>query len=98
MFVTQAGVIVARYTNDDGLSYAVGVGLPVQSHTLASLAGTWNAIGLSAERAGDAYTAVTGTVTLDGAGVLSGATWCQNDATWGLTGADCAAVTARWAR
>ena len=56
MFVTQAGVIVARYTNDDGASYAVGIGLPVQSHTLASLAGTWNAIGLIGERAGTAPT------------------------------------------
>ncbi len=35
MFVTQAGVIVARYTDDDGASYAVGIGLPVQTHTLA---------------------------------------------------------------
>ena len=93
MFVTQAGVIVARYTNDDGLTYAVGIGLPVQTHTLASLAGTWNAIGLSINDAGNAYTAVTGTVTADGAGVLSGATWCQNDTTWGLTGDDCAPVS-----
>jgi len=93
MFVTQAGVIVARYTDDDGLTYAVGIGLPVQSHTLASLAGTWNAIGVSANEAATGYTAVTGTVTVDSAGVLSGATWCQNDATWGLTGNDCAAVT-----
>ena len=93
MFVTQAGVIVARYTDDDGASYSVGVGLPVQAHTLASLAGTWNAIGLSENEAGSAYTAVTGTVTADGAGMLSGATWCQNDATWGLTGDDCGPVT-----
>jgi hypothetical protein len=93
MFVTQAGVIVARYTDDDGASYAAGIGLPVQTHALASLAGTWNSIGLSINDAGTAYTAVTGTVTVDGAGVLSGATWCQNDETWGLTGADCAPVT-----
>jgi hypothetical protein len=94
MFVTQAGVIVARYTNDDGASYAVGIGLPVQTHTLADLAGTWNASGLSENDAGTAYTAVTGTVTVNDAGVVSGVTWCQNDATWSVTGADCVALTA----
>jgi hypothetical protein len=90
--VSQAGVLFVRYTNDDGVSYGAGIGLPVQSHVLADLAGTWNAIGLSDNDAGTAHTAVTGTVTVDGAGVLSGATWCQNDATWGLTGADCGPI------
>ena len=52
LFVTQAGVIVVRYTNDDGGSYGVGVGLPVQSHSVASLAGTWNAIGLMDSESG----------------------------------------------
>jgi hypothetical protein len=93
MFVTQAGVIVARYTNDDGGSYGVGIGLPVQSHSLASLAGTWNAIGLSDNAAGTAHTAVTGTFSVDGMGALTGGVWCQNDQTWGLTGADCVADT-----
>ena len=90
MFVTQAGVIVARYTNDDGASYGVGIGLPVQSHPLSALAGTWNAIGLSDSEAGGAHTAATGTFAVDGMGALTGAVWCQNDETWGLTGADCA--------
>ena len=93
MFVTQAGVIVVRYTNDDGGSYGVGVALPVQSHSVASLAGTWNAIGLSDSESGGAHTAATGTFAVDGMGALTGAVWCQNDETWGLTGADCATDT-----
>ena len=90
LFVTQAGVIVARYTNDDGASYAVGVGVPVQSHALASLAGTWNAIGLMDSESGGAHTAVTGTFSVSATGAIAGSVWCQNDQTWGLTGADCA--------
>lgn len=89
LFVSQAGVIVARYTNDNGASYGVGVGVPVQSHPLASLAGTWNAIGLMDSESGGAHTAVTGTFSVSSTGALSGSVWCQNDETWGLTGADC---------
>jgi len=89
MFVTQAGVVVVRYTNDDGASYGVGVGFPVQSHAVAALAGTWNAIGLMDSESGGAHTAVTGTFSVDGMGALAGSVWCQNDETWGLTGADC---------
>jgi hypothetical protein len=72
LFLTQAGVLVARYTNDNGASYGVGIGLPVQSHTLASLAGTWNAIGLMDSESGGAHTAVTGTFAVTATGALSG--------------------------
>jgi len=41
--VSPAGVLVVRLVADDG-SHPVGIGIPVQSHTPAELAGDWNVI------------------------------------------------------
>ncbi len=92
--VSQAGVLVARSLLD-GTSNAFHpvVGFPAQSHTLAELAGTWNLIGLERSDTGSGYTGVAGTFTLDAAGTMSDVSYCKNDGTWGLAGADCAAVT-----
>ena len=89
--VSQAGVLVVRHLDDDG-QYRAGIAFPEQTHTLAELAGTWNVMGMATNAAQTAQTAVTGTMTIDGAGVFSAVTWCQNDATWNVTGSDCFAV------
>ena len=91
--VSQAGVIVTRMPlSATNSTPSVGFAVPDQSHTLAELAGTWNVVGLQRNAAGNGYTGIAGTLTLSAAGVQSAATWCQNDSTWSVKGADCAAV------
>ena len=87
--VSQAGVLSARYTNDAGATYRPAIAFPEQGHTLAEVAGTWNAIGLNRNDANTAYTGVAFTATFDGAGAISAVTFCQDDAAWSLTGAAC---------
>ena len=89
--VSPAGVFVARYREDDG-SFRLTIGFPAQSHTLAEVAGTWNALGLVTNDIGS-YTAASATATISTAGAFSGVTWCQNDATWSLTSGNCSSVT-----
>lgn len=90
--VSQAGVIVVRYL-DTGTTYRLAVAFPEQAHTLAELAGTWNIAGLELNGAGTTYTGIAATATVDTAGGLSAVTFCQNDTTWSVSGADCASVT-----
>ena len=87
--VSQAGVLSVRYTNDAGATYRPAFAFPEQSHTLAEVAGTWNAIGLNRNDANTAYTGIAFTATIDGAGAISAVTFCQDDATWSMTGAAC---------
>lgn len=89
--VSPAGVFVARHLADDG-SYRLTIGFPEQSHALAEVAGTWNALGLVTTDAG-AYAAASATATIDAAGAFSAVTWCQNEATWGLSTGNCSLVT-----
>ena len=91
--VSQAGVLSFRYTNDAGVTYRPAIAFPAQSHTLAEVANTWNLIGLERNDANTGYTGDTTVATLDAAGAISAVTHCQDDATWSVTGAACAAGT-----
>lgn len=82
--VTQAGVIVVR-SLDTGTTFRPAIGFPVQTHTLAELAGTWNLIGLEAPDTGTAYLAITASATLDTTGGLSGVSACANPTTWDVS-------------
>jgi hypothetical protein len=90
--VSPAGVLVVRSNNANGASFGLAVAFPEQTHALAELAGAWNVLGMQRNAAGG-YTAIAAGATLDAAGNRSAVTWCQNDATWGVAAADCAAVT-----
>lgn len=91
--VSPAGMLMLRWSDDNGLSYRWGVAFPEQRGILRRLPGDWNFIGLVANAAGTGYTAVAGNATIDATGVQSAVVQCRNDATWGVTGADCAPVT-----
>jgi hypothetical protein len=80
--VSQAGVLVGRYTRDNGATYRNFIGFPEQSHTLAELAGNWNTMGMAAAGAG--FTGYAGSATLDAAGKLTVAATCRNDTTWAI--------------
>jgi hypothetical protein len=90
--VSQAGVLVARTSNGGSNTRLLVLGFPEQAHKLAELAGSWNLIGMERNDANTAYTGVAGNVTLDANGALSALSFCKNDSTWGLKGADCAAA------
>ncbi len=94
MVVSQAGIIVARGTNDGGLTFTPRIGLPAQTHTLAELAGVWNNLGTQTTGVTGVYTAAANTGTFDGAGTITGQTLgCFNNTTWNLSGADCSLTT-----
>ena len=92
--VSAAGVLAVRYTNDAGGTFHPAFLFPQQSHTLAELAGTSNAIGLERNAANTAYTGIAFTATLDAAGAITAATVCKDDATWSISGAACTARAA----
>jgi len=93
VLVSPAGVLAIRNTSNAGATYRLVVGFPEQSHTLAELAGTWNVVGMEPNAARSGYTGIAATAALDAAGSFGAVTWCQNDTTWSVTGADCSAVT-----
>lgn len=68
--VSQAGIIVARVTDDAGV-FRMGVALPQQSISLADLAGSWNALQWNA--GSPAFSASAGTATLDATGKVTAA-------------------------
>lgn len=82
--VSQAGVIVARSTNDSGVTYHLAIGFPEQTHTLAEAAGAWNALSLNGNNGLFAGIAVSSTI--DAAGAMN-ATFCGDptSATWDTT-------------
>jgi hypothetical protein len=80
--VSQAGVLLARYTAG-GIARNF-IGLPEQAHALADLAGNWNLAGMSPNGLVDV--AVTGSATLNSAGLLSAVVACQNTVTWDVSG------------
>lgn len=82
--VSQAGVIFMRYGN--GTGFNVGIFFPEQTHTQAELAGNWIALGI--ENTGTTAPAYTGTAlsaSIDAAGAISAAKFCQNTTTWDVT-------------
>jgi hypothetical protein len=78
--VSQAGVIVARYSDDAGLTHNVAIGFPAQTHTQAELAGNWNALGI--DNTGATYTGFAASATIDAAGAMTAVKFCQNTTTW----------------
>lgn len=80
--VSQAGVLVGRYTRNNGATYKNFVGFPEQAHALAELAGDWNVMGMSPVAAG--FVGNAGSATLDAAGVLTAGATCQNNGTWAV--------------
>lgn len=76
--VSQAGVIVARSPN--GSTFNLGIAFPDQMHTQAEMAGNWNTLGI--ENTGATYTGTALSATIDVAGALTSAKFCQNTTTW----------------
>lgn len=80
--VSRAGVLVGRYTRDNGVTYRNFIGFAEQVHTLADLAGNWNTLGMNPVATG--FVGNAGSATLDAAGVLTAAATCQNNSTWAV--------------
>lgn len=49
LVVSQAGMLVLRYPEDSSTNHRMALAFLEQSHTLAELAGTWNAVGFNRE-------------------------------------------------
>jgi hypothetical protein len=92
--VSQAGVVVLRYINNNGSVYRTALAFPEQSHSLAELAGSWNTMGMQVNNSATGYTGITASSAVDSAGVQSSLLWCQNDDTWSVRDAACNARTA----
>jgi hypothetical protein len=86
--VTQAGVIAGTLTRNGVTRTFFGV--PVQTHTLADLAGTWNVIGLEYSSIDVAFLGSAGTTTLNDSGRYTGGINCRLDTTWAVN--NCATV------
>jgi hypothetical protein len=82
LVVSQAGVMVGRYTKDNGATYRNFIGFVEQSHTLAELAGDWNNINLGPQGAG--FVGSAGSATLNASGVFTAGTACENASTWAI--------------
>ena len=88
LVVSQAGVLLGRYTTNGGTSYHNVFGFPEQVHAIAELAGQWNVFGMNP--AGSAHVGVAGAAVLSAAGQMSGVINCENDSTWAVD--TCASV------
>lgn len=82
VIVTGAGVILVRYLSDNvnGI-WRASVLVPVQSHTLAELAGDWNTLGFDRSSDDQPHVLRTDTATLSATGAISGLTSCSGLAT-----------------
>ena len=78
--VSQAGVLVARYLDDNSvprLSFAI----PKQTIALSELAGTWNTLGFERNSANTSYAGKAFTATISSTGVVSDVTYCEGAST-----------------
>lgn len=80
--VSPAGVIVARYTNDDGATHHLAIAFADQVHTLAEISGNWSAMSINGDNG--IFTGAALSLALDGAGALTGS-FCSNPQTWDVT-------------
>jgi len=82
VLVTGAGVVLIRYLteNVNGV-WRAAVVLPVQSHTLADLAGDWNQLAYDRDQSTNPHVLRTSTGTLSATGAISGRTRCTGLAT-----------------
>lgn len=78
--VSQAGVIVTRYSLDNGITHFLAIAFPDQTHTQAELAGNWNVLGIFGNAG--TYTGTAASSTIDSAGAMTAVSLCQNAATW----------------
>ncbi|MBK7614884.1 MAG: hypothetical protein IPJ08_10495 [Burkholderiales bacterium] len=90
--VSQAGVFVNRITDSTTGTRYLAIGFPEQTHTLADLQGDWNVTGLARNSTANGYNGITATASIDATGVGTATTWCENEATRSVAGADCQAV------
>lgn len=92
VLVTGAGVVLIRYLteNVNGV-WRAAVVLPVQSHTLADLAGDWNQLAYDRDQSTSPHVLRTSTGTLSATGAIRGRTRCAGLA----TGCEADASTAR---
>lgn len=82
IIVTGAGVILARYQTDGvNGAWRSSVLIPVQSHTLAELAGDWNQLGFDRSLDTDPHVLRTGTASVSATGAISNLTSCSGLAT-----------------
>lgn len=78
LVATQAGVLMAAGGNGGQL----WVGIPVQAHTVAELAGTWNRLGYNAgEGPNGEYAVTAASVSFDEAGLGTAVSYCADVAT-----------------
>lgn len=82
VIVTGAGVLLVRYlSGNTGSVWRASVLLPVQTHTLAALAGDWNMLGFDRSLDTAPHVLRTGTATFSTSGAISGAIGCEGLAT-----------------
>ena len=91
--VSQAGVITQRVNDAANNTHWMLMAFPEQSHTLAELAGDWNAIGLERNSTSNGYNGITATASVDAAGAVTAATWCEDEAGRSVAGDACQTVT-----
>jgi hypothetical protein len=91
MVVSQAGVLALRSFDAATGKYGAGIAFPEQTHALAELAGTWNALGMQYDAAHAVYVGATAKATFSATGVLSDASSCGDAGDWNV--AACEAIT-----
>jgi hypothetical protein len=88
ILVSQAGVVVARYLDDNSVP-RLGFAIPKQTIALSELAGTWNGLGFERTDAGTGYAGNSFTATIGSTGVVSDVTSCNGASTSSI----CSAMT-----
>ena len=78
--VSQAGVMVARYRDGNGV-FRLGYAIPKQTIALSELAGTWNGLGFERNDAGTSYAGNAFTATISSTGVVSDVVSCNGAST-----------------
>ena len=78
--VSQAGVLVARYLDDNKVA-RLGFAIPKQTIALSELAGTWNTLGFERNSAHTSYAGNAFTATISSTGVVSDVTYCEGAST-----------------
>ncbi len=76
LVVSQAGVIVGQI--HDAGNFYLGVAFPQQTHPVSALAGEWNSLQLDRTEDNGPIILTNGTWTVDTAGKLTAATFCEN--------------------
>lgn len=85
--VSQAGVMVARYRDGNGV-FRLGFAIPKQSIAVSELAGTWNALGFELSDARTSYAANSFTATVSSTGAVSDVMGCNGASTTSTCGAE----------